>query len=204
MRLTKTRFTEMLLQANTIDPEDIKCWAFCPGMLFNSLDKWWGDHGQRDFPHEGIDLCLYEDRSGKMLRLDEKTRIPAMADGVVRAMFTDYLGQAVIIEHETAQSGNGRYVSVYAHTKPRESLRPGVIVQEGDIIATIADTRRSKAKILPHLHFSLGRPSPDIVYENFVWNIMRDPDRVVLLNPLSVIDWPCQELDPATPYCLEL
>ena len=204
MRLTKTRFTEMLLQANTLVPGDFKCWAFCPGMLFGATDKWWGDHGQRDFPHEGIDLCLYEDRSGRLLRLDEESRIPAMDDGVVRAMFKDYLGRAVIIEHHDFQGGEGSCLSVYAHTQPREGLRPGVIVRAGDIIATIAETRHSKAKILPHLHFSLGRPSPDLVYENFVWNIMRDPDRVALMDPLNAIDWPCQVLDPPTQYCLEL
>jgi hypothetical protein len=204
MRLAKSRFTEMLIQVNTLDPQDFKYWAFCPGMLFGSTDKWWGDHGHRDFPHEGIDFCLYEDRSGRLLRLDAQTRIPAMDDGVVRAIFTDYLGQAVIIEHETAQSGNGSYVSVYAHTKPREGLRPGVIVQEGDIIATIADTRRSKARILPHLHLSLGRPSPDLVYENFIWNIMRDPDRVALLDPMEAINGPWRELDSKTQYGLRL
>jgi len=203
VNLAKNSFSEMLIQANTLDSNDFKCWIFWPGMLFNSLDKWWGDHGRRDFPHEGIDLCLYEDRSGRLVRLDEKIRIPAMDDGVVRAIFTDYLGQAVIIEHETAQSGNGRYVSVYAHTKPREGLRSGVIVKEGEIIATIADTRRSKAKILPHLHFSLGRPSPDLVYENFVWNIMRDPDRVALMDPLEAIKGPWRVLAPEDRYCRE-
>lgn len=77
-------------------------------------------------------------------------------------------------------------------------------VKEGDIIATIADTSRSKANIIPHLHFSFGLPSPALCYEPFVWNVMRDADRVVLLNPFDAIDWPCQVLDPEHPGCLEL
>jgi len=185
--LVKNRFTEMLLDANRIAAAAFKCWVFRPGMQFNSPRKWWGDCGPRDFPHEGVDFCLYEDCSGQVHRLDGKTRIPVMADGVFRAMFKDYLGQALIVEHDDLKGG-GPYLSIYAHTRPREGLRRGHAVRAGDIIATIADTRHSKAKILPHLHLSIGRPSPDLAYENFVWNILRDPDRVTLLDPMDIID----------------
>lgn len=194
----------MLIAANGIAPNAFLHWAFCPGMLFGSPDKWWGDHGQRDFPHEGIDFCLYEDSAGNLVRLDETTLIPAMHDGVVKALFTDYLGQAVIIEHEGVRGGGEALLSVYAHTAPGVGIQPGAVVREGDIIATIADTSGSKAKILPHLHFSLGRPSPELAYEPFVWNMMRDPDLVVLLNPISVIDWPWRELDPDGSSCREI
>jgi murein DD-endopeptidase MepM/ murein hydrolase activator NlpD len=196
-----TCFTERLIGANGLDPKDFHRWAFCPGMLFQSPDKWWGDHGRRDFPHEGIDLCLYTDPTGGVRRLDEHTRIPVISDGVVKAVFTDYLGQAVIVEHECHQRGRGHYLSVYAHTKPVFGMHPGVAVKEGDVIATIADTSRSKAKIAPHLHFTIGLPSPDLMYENFVWNHMRDPDLVSLLNPLMVIDRPFRVIDSMPPVC---
>jgi murein DD-endopeptidase MepM/ murein hydrolase activator NlpD len=201
--LVKNRFAEILLDANRIEAATFKCWVFCPGMQFNSPHKWWGDCGPRDFPHEGVDFCLYEDCSGQVHRLDGKTRIPVMADGVVRAMFKDYLGQALIIEHDDLQ-GEGIYLSIYAHTRPREGLRRGHAVRAGDIIATIADTRHSKAKILPHLHLSIGRPSPDLAYENFVWNIMRDPDRVILMDPMDMIDGPWRKLETGTHYGLGL
>ena len=81
-------------------------------MMFNSPGKWWGDLGQRDFPHEGIDFCFYRDDSGRIVRLDQKTRLPAMHNGIVRSMFTDYLGQAVIIEHDDAPSQDGTLVSI--------------------------------------------------------------------------------------------
>jgi murein DD-endopeptidase MepM/ murein hydrolase activator NlpD len=199
----KTRFTEMLIKANGIDPNDFQSWVFCPGMRFNSPDKWWGDRGRRDFPHEGIDFCLYQDLSGRMRRFDHKARVPVMHDGVVRAMFVDYLGVAVIVEHKNAASANETYLSLYAHTTPRQGLHPGVMVNEGDIIATVADTRRSKAKIAPHLHYTIGKPAPVLAYEQFVWNTLRDPGQVTLLDPLGLIDWPCQMLDPQNPCCLE-
>ncbi len=195
MSLKKTIFTEMLIEANNLDPDDFQSWVFWPGMLFDSTDKWWGDYGQREFPHEGIDFCLHKELSGRVQRLDERTRIPVMHDGVVRALFNDYLGQAVILEHENMQDQNGKLLSVYAHTKPEEGIRPGVSVNAGDIIATIADTSRSKANILPHLHVSFGAPSPALIYDPFVWNSMRDPRQVKLLDPLDLIDWPHAVLD---------
>lgn len=188
----------MLIEANHFDINDFQSWVFYPGMLFSSPDKWWGDLGQRDFPHEGIDFCLYRDDSGRIVRLDHKTRLPAMHNGTVRSTFTDYLGQGVIVEHDDAPSQDGRLVSIYAHTRPLEHIRPGYRVTEGEIIATIADVSHSKATIYPHLHYTIGKPAAGIVYNGFVWNDMREPDWFALLNPLSIIDWPYRILAPKT------
>jgi len=92
--IEKRFFSEMLSEENALDQSRFESWIFCHGMLFNSPDKWWGDHGSRDYPHEGIDLCLYRDRSRR----------------------------------------------------------------KGIVLATLADTSHSKANIIPHLDFSLGRP----------------------------------------------
>lgn len=180
----------MLIAENGLDPANFQSWVFFPGMRFNSSDKWWGDLGRRDFPHEGIDFCFYIDRSDRLAHIDHKTRIPVMHDGIVRSIFSDYLGQAAVIEHENQQGNNGTFVSIYAHTRLLDHIKTGVILKEGDIIATVADTSRSKAKILPHLHFTVGHPCPDLFYEHFVWNDMRDPALFALLDPVGVIDWP--------------
>ena len=202
--LKKSRFTEMLIRENALDQSGFESWIFCQGMLFNSPDKWWGDHGRRDYPHEGIDLCLYRDRSRKIRRIDKEIRIPVMHDGVVKAMFKDYLGKALIIEHEHSGSNTGRFISFYAHTKPHASLEVGMMVKAGDIIATLADTSHSKAHIIPHLHFSFGRPSKSFSYDRFVWNAIRKPEKIILLDPLPVIDWPYQALDAGESVCREL
>lgn len=183
------------MAANAIAPEDFQNWVFRKEMLFGATDKWWGDLGRRDFPHEGVDFCLYADRAGRIRRLKARTRIPVMHDGVVRAVFKDYLGQAVIVEHEVEGDSEGQYISAYAHTLPEKGIRPGTTVRRGDLIATIADTRNSKAKILPHLHLTSGRISPKLRYENFVWNIMRDPALVTLRDPMDVFDVPYEEMD---------
>ncbi len=202
--LQKRRFTEMLIVENGLESAGFDCWAFCRGMLFDSPDKWWGDYGLRDFPHEGIDLCTYADRSRVIQRLDKKTRIPVMHDGIVRATFKDYLGRAVIIEHVNPANQPGKFLSVYAHTKPLPGIEVGTSLHEGDVIATIADTSHSKAKILPHLHFSLGIPANNLSYEGFVWNVMRDPEMVILLDPLVVLDRPHHELKAEDPACRQL
>ncbi len=185
----------MLLEANDLETDNFRNWVFRKEMLFNATGKWWGDFGHRDFPHEGIDLCFYADRSGRICRLDAQTRIPVMHDGVVKALFKDYLGHAVIIAHAAMGDPESRYLSAYAHTVPLDGIRPGVKVRRGDVIATIADTRASKAKIFPHLHFSMGRPSSNLTYADFVWNVMRDPELVVLCDPMSIIDGPYEVVD---------
>ena len=202
--LKKSRFTEMLIEENALDQSGFERWIFCHGMQFNSPHKWWGDHGLRDYPHEGIDLCMYKDRSSRIRHINEKTRIPVMQDGIVKAIFKDYLGKAVIIEHENSGSNHGRIISFYAHTNPRPEIEDGVIVKEGDIIATLADTNNSKSNIIPHLHFSLGLPSKVFSYDGFVWNTIRQPEMMTLLDPLVVIDWPYQVLDAENPACREL
>jgi murein DD-endopeptidase MepM/ murein hydrolase activator NlpD len=202
--LEKSRFTKMLIEKNSLNQRGFEGWIFCQGMLFNSPDKWWGDHGRRDFPHEGIDLCLYLDDSRKIRRLDEETRIPVMHDGVVKAMFKDFLGQTVVIEHKNSTSDTGVFISLYAHTNPRSDIVVGLIVKKGDIIATFGDTRNSKSQIIPHLHFSLGKPFDFFSYEGFAWNTIRKPEMITLLDPLSVIDWPYQVLDSEDAACREL
>jgi murein DD-endopeptidase MepM/ murein hydrolase activator NlpD len=204
MDFTENRFAEMVVEANGSGLKDFKHWLFCPAMLFNSPDKWWGDHGQRDFPHEGLDFCLYEGRSGEILRVDKNTRIPVMQDGVVRAIFTDYLGQAVVVEHRDARNNDRCCLSVYAHTKPMDGIQRGVFVEKGDVIATIADTSQSKANILPHLHLSLGIPSSLLSYDRFVWNRMRDPNLVSLIDPITIIDGHYMALDPQGRECLDV
>ena len=200
----KSRFTEMLIEENELDQNGFENWIFCNGMLFNSPDKWWGDHGLRDYPHEGIDVCLYRDRVNRIRRIDEKTRIPVMQDGLVKAMFKDYLGTTVVIEHENSVNDTGVFISLYAHTNPRSDIIVGAIVKEGDIIATFGDTRNSKSRIIPHLHFSLGKPSASFSYEGFVWNTIRTPEMITLLDPLAIIDWPYQALDSEDTACYKL
>jgi hypothetical protein len=185
--LKKTRFTEYFIQANASGEDGFKEWIFCPGMLFNALDKWWGDQGKRDKPHEGLDLCLYRDRRDRMHRLDEKTKIPVIYDGTVVGIVNDFLGKSVIIEHGLTDSDKNRFCTIYGHINPHKGLHVGRIVKEGDIIATLADLCNSKVKTLSHLHISIGWASKFISYDKLDWETIGAPNTLTLVDPLYVI-----------------
>jgi murein DD-endopeptidase MepM/ murein hydrolase activator NlpD len=181
------RFSDFLRAANKPLLDNFHSWVFQSGMTFKSPKKWWGDRGYRDFPHEGVDFCLYKTPTGETLQLNHRTNIPAISDGIVKQIFPDYLGQAVVVEHETIDRDKITTISIYAHTNPTTQLHAGVCIKKGDVIATIADTRQSKVPIHPHLHYTFGRAISAIDYEQFVWNDMRNPNLVLLINPLSVM-----------------
>jgi murein DD-endopeptidase MepM/ murein hydrolase activator NlpD len=186
--LRNTRFTEFLIRKNDLDQGGFNGWVFCPGMLFNSTDKWWGNQGKRDKPHEGLDLCLYKDREDTILRLGEKAKIPVIYDGTIVAIVDDFIGKSVIIEHLFSDYDNNRLCTIYGHTIPEDTLYVGKIVKQGDVIATLADSSTSKIDIFPHLHISVGWTSKEISYDSLDWENIGDPNTVTLLDPLRVID----------------
>lgn len=184
-------FAEIVLGANdSLRQNGFKQWLFYPGMAFNTKIKWWGDFGTRDFPHEGVDFCLYEGSDGRVFHFKANSVIPVIEDGAVRAVFKNYLGHAIIVEHGQWPGSEKPLLSIYAHTIPLPMVEPGLPVDKGSVIATTTDTRNAKAKILSHLHFSLGLASPDLFYENFYWNLIREPVNVELLDPLEVVQVP--------------
>ena len=186
----KTRFTEVFIRENALDDRGFQEWIFCPGMLFNAQEKWWGDHGERDTPHVGLDLCIYRARQDRIFRLNEKTKIPIIYGGVVVKIINDFLGKTVIIEHSPSNSDKSRLYGFYGHTNPCGDFQVGRTFKEGDIIATLADSKKSKANIFPHLHISLGWTSQTISYDKLDWQTIGAANTLTLLDPLHVIDWP--------------
>jgi murein DD-endopeptidase MepM/ murein hydrolase activator NlpD len=187
--LSKTRFTEFLVQENSLDECGFVEWIFYPGMLFNELEKWWGDKkGKRDRPHEGLDLFLYRDQRDRILHLDKKTRVPVMYDGVVVSILNDFLGKSLIMEHGFADGDNRKFCTIYGHTNPYDGIHVGRVVRQGDVIATLADAGKSKAGISTHLHISVGWIFKSISYDRLDWETIGAPDAMTLLDPLNVID----------------
>jgi hypothetical protein len=202
--LSKTRFTEFLIQENALDQGGFKEWLFCPGMLFNAPGKWWGDLGKRDKPHEGLDLCLYRDRRDRMLRIDARTRIPVMYDGIIVGIVNDFLGESVIVEHGLPDGDSSKFCTIYGHTNPYKGLHVGRIVREGDIIATLADSSESQANMFPHLHISLAWTSKSVSHDQLDWETIGAQNTLTLLDPLDVMDWPYQVLNHSYPPCRDL
>jgi murein DD-endopeptidase MepM/ murein hydrolase activator NlpD len=183
MTLPKTRFTDHLIRLNGLAACGFARWAFVPGMAFGSPTQWWADGGQRERPHEGIDLCLYLDRQGELRRLQEGVRLPAMYGGTVVRLCDDFLGRSVMIECDWP--GRTRWYTMYGHTTPELDIRVGQTVQEGEVVARLAPLPPHKSYILPHLHVSFGWAPGAVPPDRLDWETV--PDVLALVDPVRVL-----------------
>ena len=196
----KTAFSEQLLEYNGLRNAGFHAWAFRPGMLFRARGKWWGDRGTRALPHEGIDLCLYTDESGRLSALGPSTRIPVMFAGEVVKVEKDFLGQSVYVAHAIDNGDGGRLWTIYGHTRPAEHVRPGKRLGEGEIIASLAKAGKGDGKgLLTHLHLSMAWISTGSNTQEVNWKTLHEPGVAVLLDPLHAMDCPYRILDPDVP-----
>jgi murein DD-endopeptidase MepM/ murein hydrolase activator NlpD len=200
----KARFTEYFMAQNGLDESVFREWVFCPGMLFNAEHAWWGGRDKRYRPHEGLDFCLYRDRTDRMYRLHEETRIPVIYEGVVAAVFEDFIGQSIIVDHGLRDGADERFCTIYGHTRPSRGLRNGRRVVEGDIIGTLASAGTGQTGVPTHLHVSMGWISRTVSYETLDWNTLGTPTAVALLDPLDMIDSPYEVLVHTASPCRNL
>jgi len=187
-----------------LDLPGVKEWLFCPGMLFRSTGKWWGDRGRRNRPHEGLDLLLYRDQEERVLRLSEATPIPVMSDGVVVGIIHDFLGKSVIVEHPVPDRDDERHYTIYGHTRPQKNIRAGTAVKRGEAIATVAPPGRSAFPMAPHLHISVAWAPTAVSPDHFNWDTMAVSELLTLLDPLPVISCRCRILVNDDPVCRRL
>jgi murein DD-endopeptidase MepM/ murein hydrolase activator NlpD len=183
--LEKSEFTHSLILNNSPELQSFKEWIFYPGMLFNSMDKWW-DNGQRENPHEGLDLCFYKDQRGNICRLDENAKIPAAFDGTIAGIINDFLGRSIIIEHDTNKQ-TGSFCTIFGHVIPEKSIAKGSTVNKGEVFARLAGTGNSKTKILPHLHITTGYLSGGFSYSDLNWNNISDLKIFTLKDPIQLL-----------------
>ncbi len=154
--MKKTRFNEFLIGYNDLDEYGFNEWIFYPGMLFNVLIKWWGNLGRRSKPHEGLDLFLYRDKSGKHHKLNEEIKIPVIFEGEVVKIDNDYLGKSVFLRHEIFNSDERQLYTVYGHVLPHKSIIIGESLLEGKIIGNISDIKGKRKSVPSHLHITIG------------------------------------------------
>jgi murein DD-endopeptidase MepM/ murein hydrolase activator NlpD len=185
--LDTSRFTEHLVRANRLDNDTLKEWVFCPGMLFRANAQWWGDHRDRTTPHEGLDLCFYRDREGRIQSLDNSTWIPAMFEGTVVGIIPDFLGRSVVLRHQIPGDGARVFCTMYGHTNPESEMQIGQIVREGETIARLTHTRSSSTEVRAHLHLSIGLVPATFLFEGLDWAAIGDPGTMTLVDPLPTI-----------------
>ena len=175
------------MEKNGLNGSGFKKWVFEPPMLYRSTDMWWGHLGKRYRPHEGLDLCMFVDGRDRVVRLDGKTMIPAMYDGVVIRIVPDFLGRSIVLEHAFEKSCKARFCTIYSHIRPDLHLSPGREIRKGNVIAKVEDSFKSKTDISPHLHISLGLIPWSIPNERLAWPEIGSPEVMTMLDPLNFI-----------------
>jgi murein DD-endopeptidase MepM/ murein hydrolase activator NlpD len=182
----KSPFTDVLVKKNNLDKQGFSTWFFYPGMEFGAQETWWGDRGKRARPHEGIDLCFYRGAADNVFHIDERTKIPAMYNGIVVKVIDDFIGKTIIMKHSFPEIGEGTFLTLYGHTNPEQGLEVGQSVKSGEVIATLATPRGSKG-LAPHLHLTLARIPEVIPPDMLDWTTIGNSDIVRLVDPLQVI-----------------
>ena len=194
----KSRFSDCLVERNGLRESGFEAWAFFPGMLFGAQGKWWGDLGPRARPHEGIDLCLYVDSTGRPFRVSESFRIPAMFSGEIVGIEEDFLGKSVFLGHEINDGQGRKLYTVYGHTKPAKGVRTGTRFRQGETIATLENGKNRNRRVFAHLHLSVAWVSTSHPPDRINWETLADPEKAILLDPLKAIDCPHRVLRPGT------
>ena len=183
----QSQFMKFMLEHNRPRMDGFKSWVFHPGMLFQSLQKWWGDQGRRAVPHEGLDLYSFEAAGGRVQTVDQQTQIPAAFAGQVVKIDRDFLGKSIYISHAIHDAGGRQLLSAVGHTVPKDGLKTSQQVAAGEIIAAVAEFPGNKTNLPPHLHLTFAWVPKDFRVEQLTWkNLGHDPG-IRLIDPLTVI-----------------
>ena len=182
-----SKFMEFMVEHNRLQMAGFKRWVFQPGMLFQASGKWWGDQGHRPAPHEGLDLHSFADAGGRVITVDQNTQIPAAFAGHIVKIDQDFLGRSIYMSHAIFTAGGRQLLSAFGHTVPRESLKTGHYVAEGEIIAAISGFPGKKTALVPHLHLTFAWVPVHLALNQLDWKNLADDPGITLIDPLTVI-----------------
>ncbi len=168
-------------------PEEIiPC--FQPGMDFDSLRKWWGDHGSRQTVHEGLDICYLQRPDGSIHPLGSGLMVSPVQPGTVVRICRDFLERTVVLSHGRAGSESGELLSLYAHLVPDQGMSTGDRVSAEDILGRIVQSSALPDGMLPHLHISLAWNEWPFTYAHLEWPRLSRREGVRFLDPLPWIE----------------
>jgi hypothetical protein len=188
--LPESRFFDFLLAINQPYLNNFEKWVFQPGMLFDSLDKWWGDKEKRQTAHEGIDLCCFKENNGQVTTLHKKIKIPATFSGTIFKTEKDFLGTSIYLRHNIFAQDLRQLYTIYGHTTPLSSVIAKQKVEAGEPIAQVSEFTPKGTDIPPHLHLSFAWVPAPVEPNRLTWqNLTQDPG-ITLIDPFSVLTLP--------------
>ena len=180
-----TDFSKAFARRNKLFEQQFLQWAFYPGMLFSSREKWWGDMGLRQTPHEGLDIGFFLDLLRKPVPIPSHAVVPVMFQGEVLAFGEDdFFGYTLYVKHPAMQDRGRVLCTIYGHVTPHPDLCPGKIVQTGETIASVSDFGKPKSGITAHLHLSVAWMVESSTREPLTWKMMNDPRKFQLIDPM--------------------
>ena len=190
--IPKSEFINNLLYINQIDKNTFGRWLFYPGMLFGSLESWWGTGKKRKSYHEGVDFCHYLDTASMVKLIPSQIKIPVMYDGIIRLISDDdYLGQTIYVSHPQYWSETGQVLNtIYAHASPFKNIKPGSIIKAGKVVSQVIDFEKAGAKMLRHVHLTMAMISTQSPASSLKWENMARLQEIQLIAPLGYAD--CQ------------
>jgi murein DD-endopeptidase MepM/ murein hydrolase activator NlpD len=194
----KAPYGEYFLRCNGMHGDGFLEWVFHPGMLFGSVEKWWGEGGARDNAHEGLDIALFRDGDWQIHRLEAGSLVPAMYGGEVVRVGQDYLGKSVFVCHEI-DDGHGRTLhTIYAHIRPGDHIRRFVRVGTGDVVGGVADPGLRDRKAPAHVHITAAWIPGSLPPQRMTWRAIGALGPGALLNPLELMAsrYAIEELPP--------
>ena len=181
----KSGFTEHFIRANGLGKNDFEEWLLCSGMLFEAPDRWWGFQGKRKKLHEGLDLGFYRNQKKEIIGFNDSTKIPTIYDGVIVGIFNDFLGKSIFVKHEISSADDGTLFTIFGHVNPEKEIYPGMRLEEGKIIASVANAGTSRMR--PHLHLSIGWAKKEITEEFLDWKVISSSETLKQIDPLEII-----------------
>ncbi len=185
--ISKSRFLEYLLANNQPVLAGFRKWVFLPGMQFHATGQWWGDKKTRVIPHEGLDLCCYEDVDGQIKQLSSGTKIPGAFAGSIAKIDDDFLGKSIFVRHETFAGKKGQLYTIYGHIEPAAGIKASGSVAAGEIIGSIADRPGRNSTLLPHLHITVAWVPVWYPLEELTWRHIGIDERITLTDPLLIL-----------------
>jgi len=186
--IPRSDFISRMVDVNHLKAIGFDRLIFFPGMLFNSMEKWWGGSGFRAASHEGLDLCFFAGDDSKKFRLDETVQIPVLYDGTVVHLMDDFLGKTVVTLHDVGVAPYGPLLSLYGHVQPHDHLNVGDRIRQGEVFASIADPGGRSMFLPPHLHLSLAKAQMFPQVSQLSWEMLNHADRSVFIDPMNALE----------------
>lgn len=188
--ISSVPISEFCSRVAAMNKLSVETWLLYPGMHFGEQRIWWGDHGRRAAPHEGLDLCRYRSGDGSVQEIPPGTLIPLLWDGEIAGITDDFLGRSVFVRHPRPGEGDRRLYSIYGHLIPEVTLVPGLQLRAGEVVGSLAPGRRKISGPPPHLHLSTALIPGNFPRERLSWDMTASEDAALFIDPLSMIDGP--------------